>query len=442
MINHIRRKQIPHLNMINKNKNPWSPEDEGEHIPSIMEWWCAIAFLKTVEDNKKWSFKGSFAEWFDKPNTIGCVFNTTFFDKNEKRHYTYTSRDDTKKLEIVKGKLDIKHDGSYLKGLYPNYKMFFHDTKNDIKLDLKYEAKSLPHWIAQDVTNGWLPMGLGFYRYGYIPKCKATGELTIKNKTQKIVGEGYYEHVWGDIWYDNPVGSIKNAGKTLSVYTKLVEHWIKNQKFTIPNSLKFANENNPFGYDWSWALLDNGWTIYYGNFLFWLMDGPMCGLLILSKDGETYNEFWHGHFHYNKIAFSKKYDFCYPREIELTAEKGKEKIHLIFKKTAETREYVSRFKDGGYWQSFVICEAPGIVEGSYTDGEKTIKLSGICKIEPQRQVSTIGHNSLDIKITKPPKGVGLSMDFNSHYFKKKISSKIQLAPIPKINFKIKRISKN
>jgi hypothetical protein len=207
----------------------------------------------------------------------------------------------------------------------------------------------------------------------------------------------------------------------------------------IPRSIKFSTENNPFGYDWVWALLDNGWMIFYGNMMFWIAEGPIAGTLIFSKDGKTYTEFCNVHFKYNKMQYSEKYDFYYPTELEATAIKGKEKLHLRFRMTNESREYVSRFYSGKYWLGFVICEEPGIVDGYYFDGEKEIKLSGICKIEPQRQASIIGHNSLKIDFVKPPEGVGISFDLNSHYFKKKIFTKIQLAPNPKIKINFQRI---
>jgi hypothetical protein len=109
--------------------------------------------------------------------------------------------------------------------------------------------------------------------------------------------------------------------------------------------------------------------------------------------------------------------------------------------TTKAREYVSRFRKGKHWLGFVICEAPGIVEGYYSNNKKTIKLKGIAKIEPQRQVSIIGHNSLKIDIMKPPKGVGISLNFESHYLKKNIFTKIQLIPYPKIKFNFKSINK-
>jgi hypothetical protein len=174
------------------------------------------------------------------------------------------------------------------------------------------------------------------------------------------------------------------------------------------------------------------------------MEGPTAGTLILSKDGKTYVEFCNVHFKYNKTQYSKNYDFYYPEELEVTATKGKEKLHLRFKMTNESREYISRFSGGKYWLGFVICEAPGIVDGYYLDGEEKIKLSGTCKIEPQRQASIIGHNSLRIDFVKPPGGIGISFDLDSHYFRKKILFQIKLAPHLKIKINFKRIdsSKN
>ena len=201
----------------------------------------------------------------------------------------------------------------------------------------------------------------------------------------------------------------------------------------------FSTENNPFGYDWAWALLDNGWTFYYGNIMFWIMKGPAAGTLILTKDGKKYEEFSNIYFQYNKTQQSKDYDFYYPTDFEITAKRGKEKLHLRFSSINGTREYITRFKGGRYWIGFAICESPGFVEGFYSDGEKKIELSGICKIEPQRQISVTGHNSLKIDILKPPEGVGISLDLNSHYLRKKIFSQIQLLPYPKLKFKLTKI---
>ncbi len=422
-----------------KEKNPWKPEDEREHFPCTLEWWAVESFFKSIEDKKKWSLKTVFNEWFERQKDVGSIFNLTLFDEQSGKHLSYFSRTDNKKLDTSKDRFEVRYEESFIKGAYPNYEMFFIDKKNDIKLNIKYTAESVPHWISQEVTDGWLPMGFGFYRYGFIPKNQISGTMQIQDKKFHIEGKGYFEHVWGDFFYDNPLSNILGAKKTISVYFKLIKWWLHNHRLKIPNSIIFGTENNPFGYDWAWALFDNGWTIFYGNALFWFMNGPSVGNLIFSKDGKKYKEFGDINFHYNKMQYSTNYDFFYPTEFELKARHGKEILFLKFKMTSKSREYVSRFPKSKYWIALVICEAPGIVEGYYFDGKNKVKLSGIAKIEPQRQASVIGHNTLKIDILKPPNGVGFSLDFESHYLKKKMFINLRLAPHPKIKFDFKRI---
>ena len=76
--------------------------------------------------------------------------------------------------------------------------MYFSDPINEIELDLKYHTESLPYSVAQQITNGWLPWGLGYFRYGFIPKNEIKGTITINNQKLTIVGKGYFEHIWGE----------------------------------------------------------------------------------------------------------------------------------------------------------------------------------------------------------------------------------------------------
>lgn len=428
--------------MTEKSKNPWKPEDEKEHYPSVLEWWAVESFFKTVEDDNKWSFKGVFTQWFDDEDDNGSIVNVTLFNEKTKKHLTCYLRTDKKKLEAKKDRFEIHYKDCFIKGEYPKYDMRFVDKENNIQLDMSYTSKSRPYWVAQDVTDGWLPLGLGMYRYGFIPRNSITGIISINGKKSKIEGEGYFEHVWGDFLYDNPLANLSEIKKIIPVYLKLIFWWLENHQIKIPESINLCSDSNPFGYDWAWGLFDNGWTIYYGNFLFWLTKGPVMGTLILTKDGENYKEFSNINFKYNKVERSKNFDFDYPTEFEIEAKNGKEVLHLIFKMTTVAREYVSKFTKKRYWRGFVICEAPGIVEGYYSDGEKKIKLKGKAKIEPQRQISIIGHNTLSIKFTKPPKGIGISIQINSYYLNKKINASFQIVPKLKIKFNSGKYSRN
>jgi len=419
---------------------PWSPEDERKHFPSIIEWWCTEGFFKTIENNKRWSFKTTFTEWFEtKPKNIGSLYNLSLFNQDLGTHFLEYTRNESTQLESKKDCFDVRFKDCFLRGLYPDYEMKIKNREKDIELHLKYHAISSPYWVAQQITGGRLPMGLGSYRYGFIPNGDISGTMKIGERKYTVEGKGYYEHVWGNFSYTNPFRDLSEFKKTLSTYVKLFRWQIRSSKKKIPKTITFCTENNPLSFDWTWALLDNGWSIFYGNVLFWVMQGPALGTLILTKDGKTYQEFSNISFRYNKTKYSKYYDFYYPTDFEMTAERKKEKIHLRFKMENEAGEYINRFLDGKIYIGYVICEAPGFVEGFYADEKEKIKLSGICKIELQRQISIVGHNTLKLDFLKPPKGVGITMDLDSHYFKKKIKTKIQLAPSPKIKIDFKRI---
>ncbi|OYT57217.1 hypothetical protein B6U70_02640 [Euryarchaeota archaeon ex4484_162] len=421
--------------------NPWTADDEKEHFPSLMEWWCAEVFFKTLEDNKKWSLKASFTEWRKKKtvDAIGSIFNMTLFDQDSDKYLIYCARNESEKLISDPDCFYIQYGDSFIKGLYPHYQMRFLDLENHVDIKLIYRGQALPHWVAQDITNGFLPMGLGFYRYGFIPKCEVSGTMNIKNKKFKVKGLGYFEHVWGDFSYRNPLSNPSAFKKTVSTYAKLAGWWIHHHRPSIPKTIAFSTENNPLGYDWIWALFNNGWTIFYGNILFWITEGPIAGSLILSKDGKNYTEFCNVSFRYNKVRYVKEYDFYYPSEIEMHASHGMEKLSLTSRMTVKSREYISEFPHKGYWLGLAICEAPGEIKGHYFDGRKKIKLDGICKIEAQRQISTLGHNSLRLEFLRPPKGVGISMRLKTHFFKKNLTASLQLAPTPNIRFNIHKI---
>lgn len=426
--------------MIKKAKNPWKPSDEKEHYPSVIEWWCVEGFFKTEEKNKKWTYKVSLTEWCTGKNKVGMNANLTLFSLDDNKHTSYYYRDDQRKLDIDQEPFTVKFKDTYIQGKYPLYKIKFTDPDSKIELDLIYKSKSLPHWVAQDVSNGYLPMGSGFYRYGFIPRNDLEGKLIIKNEAYNIKGEGYFEHVWGDFSYTNPFSNLSGLKKTFSVYTKLIGWWIKNHKPRIPNSIKFSTENNPLGYDWAWAILDNGWSLFYGNILFFINKGPIAGTLILTKDGENYTEFCNVAFEYVKEEYSKKYDLYYPTHIKAIAKKGNEKLVLNFINTHKISKLISPIKNKKFWNAFIIYEQPGIVDGYYHNNETKIPLSGKCKIEPQRQISKIGHNSLEIDFIKPPKGIGIGFDLDSHYLNKNIKTTFKFTPFPKLKFCFNKIN--
>lgn len=415
----------------------WTADDERTHPTSTLEWWAVIGFFTTIEDQKHWDIKATLSQGGPDLTHFDALSNIAFFDEDTNTRYVHIDRELHATLQSRPDTFEVHHKDSFMRGTYPSYEIRIHDPEHDITLEMTLQAESLPYWVAHESTHGWLPMGLGFFRYGFIPKMRISGTMKIKEKHLTIQGTGYFEHIWGDFSFRNPLLQGKNLTKTLSIYARLLHWWLRHQRHSLPSSLMWSTENNPLGYDWTWAVLENGWTVFYGNVLSWLMEGPATGVVILSKDGKTFTEFGAIRFRYLKTKSSLHYDFLYPTEFEITAVHGKETLHLRFTMTAECREYISRFSKGRYWLGFVTCEAPGTAAGYYLNNQERVPLKGRCKIEPQRQASIIGHNSLRIEFLKPPQGIGVSIELDSHYLGKKIYANIRLLPTPRLRFSMR-----
>ena len=112
---------------------------------------------------------------------------------------------------------------------------------------------------------------------------------------------------------------------------------------------------------------------------------------------------------------------------------------LLFWKTTEPYEYIDPFKKSRLYKAFVLCGEPGKMEGIFSDNNKTVSLTGDCKIVPLRHPSIFGHNSVKIDFLLPPKSIGFKTEINTHYFKKRINIKLCFAPKPIFKFNIKKM---
>ena len=203
----------------NKYNNPWSPEDEGSHYPTMREWWTFETIFKTIEDQRKYNLMVIMSYNMERP---GSFFQYVLFDINSKKCILRKDIDDKiEKFKHGKNKLDLRYGKNTAKGIFPKYELHLNDEKQKFKADIKYNAKSLPHWILQDVTNGELPLGLNFYKYGYIPNNEISGTIKLNQKEFQIKGKGYLEHIWGDWSYQNPLLRVSNIKKTVSTYINL-----------------------------------------------------------------------------------------------------------------------------------------------------------------------------------------------------------------------------
>ena len=155
--------------------------------------------------------------------------------------------------------------------------------KIKLTVDADYTARSAPHWIAQETTQGNVPIGLNFYRYGFLPYCDITGTI-IYGKNPIISKEKVPKHAWGNWSFQNPA-STSGAHRTITTYGHLTKWWLSHHRFKIPQRISFTSKNNPFGYDWVWGVCDNSWSLFLGNSLFWVSEGPSFGALYVTPVG-------------------------------------------------------------------------------------------------------------------------------------------------------------
>jgi hypothetical protein len=135
----------------------------------------------------------------------------------------------------------------------------------------------------------------------------------------------------------------------------------------------------------------------------------------------------------------KEFDVFYPSDFELTGRLEDKTIHLRFWSTTDPYEYIDPYKKGRMYKAFILGELPGRMEGTFTDKNGTIPLQGDCKIVQLRQAPALGHTAVSFEFLTPPKGVGLTVDFESHRLRKRLTTRVQLAPRPRISYRLHRL---
>jgi hypothetical protein len=402
----------------------WCPADEGAHYPCSREWWNVDAIM-TLDNGARWTLTSSFEY---EQETPACNLFLTLFNLSSGTSYSLGSHGDPiGTLIFEKNTVNLSYHDSWMQGSYPSYQVHF--QRFNVTIDLRLNATTPPKWVADSISNAVLPMGLGSYRYGFIPRCEVVGTMTMDNETHSITGTGYYEHVWGNWTYSNPLQSSSGIEGTLAAYGRLGAWWLS-QRSRLPERVGFATESNMFGYDWIWASFDNGWSLFYGNIPFWVTEGPAFGVLYIVSPQGRYLTFSDVEFSYGSMQYVAAYDAYYPTNIALTARHGEHRVTLNCTMACDVHTYLDTNLSSALWKAIYLWESPGPITGAYHNESSTVILNGTCEIEPMRQVSILGHNALDITMLPPEQDLGFDCRIVSHYFDVALRVRCQLLPVP------------
>lgn len=356
----------------------WNMRHEGYH-DCTREWWNIDVYLY---NENRYHLTASFE--YEKETPAANLF-FTIFDLNNNIVYDLGSFEDDISSLLCNGtySINLSYGHSWLKGSYPSYIVHLENEETIVHLQLIAESRPV---LVLEEEGGELPMGQGSYQYTFVPKCKAQGYILINGNTEQLEGIAYYEHVWGNWSYHNPL-----KGSAFDTYLKLFDWWWETKNITF-NSITFST-NNPFGYDWAWASFENGWSMFYGVVPFWIEEIPL-GVIYLYN-GENILEFSGLSYDYLDGKFIN--GFYIPTRIHSTAQ-GLGSLNFVMEMKYNPHIYEDRL-DSIYWKKLMLYECPGSINGRYTDEKGAVThLSGICEIEIERQISIL--ESAILKISK------------------------------------------
>ena len=328
------------------DQNIFTPVDQGDHLPCGYEWWTFQVNLG-LDNGTHWEILIQFQYSTNASNRseITSLFLSLYcFNRNNGEMLDFSIADNkgrsnkTIPFSIKKNEIDLRYKNCTMNGLYPNFTTHIENDEKSFIVSLSLNATSLPHWVAQEASDGYFPWGIGWARYGFIPRLNASGTIHIEGATSNATGVGYFEHAWGNFSYGTAKKSLAN-----------LREFIKNLKNTLPfvkwclsgPSKNFLqtwthSTNNFFGYEWVWATFDNGWSLQCGIFhMFESMDPPVFGEVSLTKDGETSWDFAEISIQYDQWYYIPETDAHVPLDIEITAVKGNTTLHLILNTTTE-----------------------------------------------------------------------------------------------------------
>lgn len=233
---------------IDSGRHVLEPKDEGPHrliLETNREWWYFNVFFDVPgTDFEGWSMIISFNKM--GRNDIKFLRRDNFFmvlyDK-EGNHYDFNILNQRRGVLKYSGPgVDVKFKKNWAKGQYPNWQVHGETNNGEFIADLDFTADFMPVWVEGRSSNLFLfAKNSGDY---YIPRCNVEGTLRWDGKEYTVFGKGYHDHVW--------------------------ETYIPRLVTT--------------GWDWANYHFDNGWEIYFSQFLLRWPRGDVAAALVVSPN--------------------------------------------------------------------------------------------------------------------------------------------------------------
>jgi len=268
-----KKEKLPESLTLLASQRKVSPEDEGAHYKDKLlvnrEWWYYTVIFDKNSELAGWTATISFNHmarndlFITKPDLLFVILHSPdgreyggVIEKERPLLGDYSFlKEPVLQTSSSEKMFKVSFEDSYVQGLAPNW--FLHiegkmGGKDNIQMDLTFEAKSSPYWTYSnrpiDKSNGKIAS------YIFLG-CDVEGSVNIEGIDYNVKGIGHHEHTWAS--------GILTSG--------IIRGW-----------------------DWCQITLENGWNIYYNNYYFTSQykraktynSNPFSNIIITTDQGE------------------------------------------------------------------------------------------------------------------------------------------------------------
>lgn len=258
-------------------------------------------------------------------------------------------------IVVAENTLDLDYGGNTLvKDAHGNYLMSATNPNTGCSFDLKFVPKKKP--IRQG-TNGIVAIGRHQEDmfYYFIPRCDVTGTVTIQGKTEKVHGNGWYDHEFGGVSY---------------LYRLKKGEQIPEKKVSEPAEKK--KSVNDYAWNWLSAQLDDG-TDLTATILINPEDNKVIenyAILVGPDSTRTYHSdmVWEASDEWTSTKTIKNY----PTHWKLRVPSAN--LELDLKAAFKHQEFMTLISKSSFWEGRM--NVTGTYKGKHVKGPGFVERSG------------------------------------------------------------------